>query len=218
MNYQGLILAGGRGSRMGAMCDTTPKPLLKVKGRSLLEWILMRYLAAGFKQVHIAVRYLGAKITDRFGKSYDGMSLNYIVERDALGTAGCITLLPEPAALLVSNGDLYCSLDWQKLLDYHGKGGFDATVCAYPWIVPCGVLADGGDVITERPTLMCNAGMYVLEPHIVKATMMSSAHRQDMPDLINRAKLLGSKVGTYALKAGEWIDCGTPADLERANA
>jgi NDP-sugar pyrophosphorylase family protein len=221
MNYAGLILAGGRGSRMGSLCDSTPKPLLKVKGRPILEWILRRYLEAGFGEVFIAVRYLAAKIVDRYGKSFEGVSLKYIVERDALGTAGCLTLLPKPVSLVVSNGDLYSMLAWSDLIAQHEtKNGVlpDATICAYPRVLPYGVLYRGEDVITERPTVMCNAGMYILESHVVRAAMMSSAHRQDMPDLINRIRLYGGKVNVLELMPGSWMDVGTPEDLERANA
>ncbi len=219
MKYEGLILAGGRGSRMGHLCDSTPKPLLKVKGRPLLEWILRRYHDAGFKLVHIAIRYLGAKISDRYGRDFDGMALNYIIERDALGTAGCITLLPAVAPLVVSNGDLYSSLSWEDLIDHHESGGTlpDITICAVPRVLPYGCLDIKPDVITERPTVRCNAGMYVLDAHVVRAIMTASAHRQDMPDVINRAALLGSTVSVYNLRPDEWADVGTPADLERAN-
>jgi NDP-sugar pyrophosphorylase family protein len=220
VKYQGLILAGGRGSRMGALCDSTPKPLLKVKGRPLIEWILRRYHDAGFQAVHIAIRYLGAKISDRYGRAFDGMGLNYIVERDALGTAGCITLLPEPAPLVVSNGDLYSSLAWADLIDFHevGNGTLpDITMCSVPKTLQYGCLDMSPDIITERPTVRCNAGMYVLDAHVVRAVMTASAHRQDMPDVINRAAMLGSKVAVYQLQPGEWADVGTPEDLERAN-
>lgn len=221
MKYHGLILAGGRGSRMGALCDQTPKPMLKVKGRPLIEWILRRYLAGGFTQVYIAIRYLGAKISDRYGKSFEGMNLNYIVERNALGTAGCIALLPAPAPLVVSNGDLYTDVNFKDMIEYHEHSNGilpDATVCAVPRVLPYGCLDMGDDVITERPTVRCNAGMYVLEPHVVRAAMMASAHRQDMPDLINRVKLFGGKVAVMDIPADKWCDVGTPEDLERVNA
>ncbi len=218
MNYDGFILAGGRGSRMGALTDSTPKPLLKVKGRPMIEWILKRYHSAGFRRVFVAVRYLAAKISDRYGRAYEGMDIEYLVERDELGTAGSIGLLPEPLPLVVSNGDLYTSLDFAELLDYHLEQLVDATVCAVQKTLPFGAIGLGADVITERPSVSVNAGMYVLESRIVRAAMMASAHRQDMPDLINRVKLFGGKVGIYNLKPGAWADVGTPEDLERANA
>jgi NDP-sugar pyrophosphorylase family protein len=206
---------------MGALTDSTPKPMLKVKGRPLIEWILRKYLSAGFQQVYIAIRYLGAKISDRYGKSFEGMAISYIVERNALGTAGCIALLPAPAPLVVSNGDLYSDVNFADLINFHESGNGilpDATICAVPRTLPYGVIGCGEDVITERPTVKCNAGMYVLESHVVRAAMMASAHKQDMPDLINRVKLFGGKVGVMDIPADKWCDVGTPEDLERVNA
>jgi len=221
VKYQGLILAGGRGSRMGALTESTPKPMLKVKGRPMLEWILRKYHAAGFARVFVAIRYLGAKISDRYGPDFDGMKLHYVVERNALGTAGCIGLLPEPCPLVVSNGDIYSDVNFEDLIFHHEHGNGvlpDATICAVPRTLPYGVIGCGEDVITERPTVKCNAGMYVLESHVVRAAMMASAHRQDMPDLINRVKLFGGKVSVMDICADKWADVGTPEDLERVNA
>lgn len=221
MNYEGLILAGGRGARMGDLTTLTPKPMLKVKGRPLIEWILRRYVEAKFARIHIAVRYLASKLIDRYGKSFDGVSLNWLIERDALGTAGAIGLLPGPAPLVVSNGDLYTTLAWSDLIAQHEhKNGImpDATICAVARTLPYGCLGMGADVITERPKVLCNAGMYVLESHVVKAAMMASAHKQDMPDLINRIKLFGGHVGVLELAPGEWTDVGTPEDLAKVNA
>jgi NDP-sugar pyrophosphorylase family protein len=206
---------------MGELTSATPKPMLKIKGRPIIEWILKRYHSAGFKIVHVAVRYLAAKIIDRYGKDYEGMALNYLVERDALGTAGALSLLPSPAPLVVSNGDLSCNLDWLDLIQYHEHANGiipDATICSAPWQIPFGCVDMGEDLITERPCIRLNAGMYLLESHVVKAAMMASAHKQNMPDLINRIKLFGGHVGVYELPPGSWNDVGTPADLERANA
>jgi len=207
---------------MGPLTEHTPKPLLKVKGRPLIEWILRRFHAAGFERVHVAVRYLAAKISDRYGDAFEGMALQYLVERNALGTAGCIGLIKEPAPLVVSNGDLYTDLDFKELLSWHaeGNGAFpDATVCGVRRALPYGVLGlPTGDYIQERPNVLCNAGMYVLEEHIVKAAMMTSAHKQDMPDLINRAHLYGAKIATYEMMTEKWIDIGTKVDLEKVNS
>jgi NDP-sugar pyrophosphorylase family protein len=218
MRYQGLILAGGRGSRMGDLCNLTPKPLLKVRGRPMLDWILRRYVEAKFDLVHIAIRYLGVKIQERYSKSYEGMKLNYIMERDALGTAGCMTLLPTPAPLVVSNGDLCTDLPWSDLIAHHEAQAVDATICAAPRRIEFGVIGSGQDIIEERPSVNINAGMYLLESHVVRAVMMSSAHRQDMPDVINRIRLFGGKVSVYHLQPGAWHDVGTPEDLAKVNA
>ena len=205
---------------MGDLTSTCPKPLLKVKGRPMLEWILRRYHTAGFQRVYLAVRYLATKISDRYGNAFEGMRLEYLLERNALGTAGALALLPEPLPLVVSNGDLYTDLSFTDLIDYHVSGNGiipDATITTVPRVLPYGVVGLPGDIITERPTVRCNAGMYVLEKHLVQASMMSSAHRQDMPDLINRAALYGSKIGVYNMTE-LWRDVGTPEDLEKANA
>jgi NDP-sugar pyrophosphorylase family protein len=219
VNYDGFILAGGRGLRLAPLTDTTPKPLLKVKGRPMLDWILRRYKDAGFTRVWIATRYLASKISDRYGHEFDGVKLEYLVEKDELGTAGSLALLPEPLPLCVSNGDLFTDLDFAALTKFHEAQAADATVCAAPRVLPYGVChTHAQDVIVERPTIWTNAGMYVLEKHVVRGVLMGSAHKQTMPDIINRIAHFGGKVAVYDMAVERWLDIGTPADYEKANA
>ena len=204
---------------MGTLCDNTPKPLLKIKGRPMLHWILERMRAAGVECCHLAVRYHAAKIIDRFGKEFDGMPLNYLVENDALGTAGALALLPAPAPVLVSNGDLFTDTAFSEIAQHHEQQQADATICAAHTRLPYGVIGwpSSTDVIAERPTVQTNAGMYCLSQNVVRGAMMSSAHKQNMPDLINRVAGFGGRVAVYPV-TGAWSDVAAPADLERINA
>ena len=86
-----MILAAGRGERMGSLTQNCPKPLLKVKGRCLIEWHLIKLCEAGFKNVVINVAYLSKEIIEFVGDgSKWGLNISISEEEQALETAGGI--------------------------------------------------------------------------------------------------------------------------------
>ncbi len=125
MCLKAMILAAGRGERMRPLTEHTPKPLLKVGGKSLIEYHLERLVSAGVKEVVINIAYLGNKIQGYLGDTFlsksnpSQLSIRYSVEPEPLETAGAILhalpLLGEQPFLLV-NGDVWTDFSFNDLL------------------------------------------------------------------------------------------------------
>src|SRR5881394_576618 len=119
-------MAGGRGQRLRPLTDRVPKPLLRMGSSSIVERIIGALAAAGIGDVTLTVSYKADAFQQRLGSGERlGVRLRYVREREALGTAGGLALLPEPATgpVLVMNGDIMTRLDFVRLLDYHWNRG-----------------------------------------------------------------------------------------------
>jgi dTDP-glucose pyrophosphorylase len=218
-----LVMAGGQGLRLRPITESTPKPMLRVAGRPILERIVLHLVGHGIKRISISVNYLGQVIEDHFGDGRAfGCTIDYIREERPLGTAGAIGLLAEPPAdaLVVMNGDLVTQADLGALLDLHARSGFAATVGIrrYLHTVPFGCVERDGDRIValeEKPTVErdVNTGIYAIAPAL--AARVPRGEPLGMPDLLDAALDRGEPVGAFEI-ADDWIDVGQRDQLERA--
>ena len=217
-----VILAGGLGTRLRPYTEKTPKPMLKVGGRPLLEWQITQLVRQGFRDIHISVNFHSEQIIEHFGDgSAFGCRINYLEEDLPLGTAGPLSGLPDlvqPA--LVLNGDILTQLNFTDALKYHEYHGASMTVCAkcYEFTVPFGVIEAQGNVATrvvEKPTYstLVSAGIYVVNPGA--RDFIPYGTRLDIPDLMNDLIEAGKTVSVFPIHE-EWLDVGRPADLELA--
>ncbi len=218
-----LLLAGGRGSRLGEVTRTTPKPLLTVGDKPLLAHLLDNLQTNGFSTVYIAVHHLAEQIVD-FVDAHcpPGLRAHYIDEAIPLGTAGALAELPIElsAPLLVVNGDLVTRTSFGAVMDFHHEHGKSMTIgCAqYRHEVPFGVIElNGSDVlrIVEKPPIVrfVSAGVYVLDP--IVHHMVPKGEPTDMPKLINMALEAGLAAATFPI-VEYWIDVGRPEQLAQA--
>lgn len=221
-----IIMAGGLGSRLRPLTDHTPKPLLPIGSKPVLETIIENFVAQGFFRIHLCINYKGEMIREHFGNGRRiGAEITYVEEDQRLGTAGALSLLPEvprePA--IVMNGDLLTKVDFVRLLDFHKKQGFVATMATrdYHHQIPYGVLelAQGYRIkrLVEKPTerYQVSAGIYILDPKVFRRVPNRQFH--DMPTLFERLIGDGQPVGSFPLR-DYWIDIGRLEDLERASA
>jgi len=218
-----VIMAGGRGTRLRPLTDDVPKPMLRVAGRPILERIVLHLIGFGISHVYLAVNYLASVIEDHFGDGRElGISIEYLREREPLGTAGALALLPQAPreSLLVLNGDLVTSVDVGGLLTFHGDGGYAATIGTrrYVHTVPFGTVERDGDrvrAIQEKPTISreVNTGIYVLEPTVLD--LVAAGRPMAMPDLIDAVLERGDPVGAFEVE-DDWIDVGQRDQLARA--
>lgn len=218
-----VIMAGGRGTRLGAHTDNCPKPLLPVGGKPMLEHIIERAKAEGFQHFVLAVHYLGNMIEEHFG---DGRNLQvkieYLREQSPLGTAGALGLMrtqPE-APFLVTNGDVLTDIRYGELLDFHSRHNAAATMAVrlYEWQHPFGVVKTKGvDIVgfEEKPVSRShiNAGVYVLEPDAL--SLIGKDEHCDMPTLFSRLQEQAARTIVYPMHE-PWLDVGRPDDLELA--
>jgi NDP-sugar pyrophosphorylase family protein len=170
------------------------------------------------------VHYHSEQVRAHFGDgSRWGVRIDYLEEREPLGTAGALGSLDRAKVdtpLLMMNGDLLTRLDFGQLLDYHEDHGGLATMCVreYDFQIPYGVVrGDGGQVaeITEKPVqkFFVNAGIYVLEPDILDQCRSKEA--VDMPDLLRLAMRKGGKVNMFPIHE-YWLDIGQMEEYQRA--
>jgi NDP-sugar pyrophosphorylase family protein len=220
-----VIMAGGLGTRLRPHTEDCPKPLLPVSGKPMLEHIIERAKADGFRRIVIAINYLGPMIEQHFGNGDRWqVQIEYLREKSPLGTAGAIALLdPRPEEpLLVSNGDVLTDIHYGELLDFHCRHGAAATMAVrqHEWQHPFGVVrTDGIEIVgfDEKPVARThiNAGIYVLEPSSLDA--LEVGEPCDMPTLFNRLQDRGARTIAYPMHE-PWLDVGREDDLERADA
>ena len=120
------IMAGGFGSRLKPYTETTPKPMLEVNGKPMLQHIIERAKASGFQDIALILHYLPDQIQNYFGDGSDfGVSIEYVVENEPLGTAGGLSLLKMSnknySSIIVTNGDVVGNVDYKDMLQYHQK-------------------------------------------------------------------------------------------------
>jgi NDP-sugar pyrophosphorylase family protein len=223
-----VVMAGGRGTRLGDLTKDTPKPLMTVAGRSILEWIVLGLVGDGVREIYVSVNYLADQIEEHLGDgSRLGCVVRYLREDPdlPLGTAGSLTLLRTQRPdlehpVLVMNGDLMVEFDAGDLLDAHRRTGAAVTVATrtYQHEVPFGVLkTEDGRVtgVTEKPTLSfdINAAVYAVEPRAL--AWLPTGVASTMPELVETCLERGEPVTAWPIHS-EWIDVGTPTDLARA--
>lgn len=220
-----VVMVGGRGERLRPLTDSVPKPLLEIGDRPIVERILGNLATAGIRDVWLTVNYLAHAFEDAIGDgSRLGLRVRYVHEREPLGTAGALSLLPADeisGPLVVTNGDLVTDLDFRALLDEHSARGSALTVCGveHDTQVLYGVLRTDGDAllgIDEKPvrTDLVSAGMYVVEPDLL--AMVPGGRVFGMPDLIDRALAAGRPVGVHRVE-GDWYDIGNHDEFHRVS-
>lgn len=219
-----FIMAGGFGTRLRPLTDDTPKPMLKVGDKPMLEILLLNFIRCGFKNFYISTHYLPKVIRDYFGDgSKWDVNITYVHEDEPLGTGGALGLLPNSTPnlpLLMINGDVLTNVDFERVLDFHDTNNGVATMCVreYDYQIPYGVIVGDGERIVsmeEKPIqrFFVNAGIYVVEPLIFKN--VSKNRRVDMPTLLQ--SYLDNEQDVCMFPIHEyWLDIGRMEDFKRA--
>jgi dTDP-glucose pyrophosphorylase len=219
-----VLMAGGLGTRLGSLTADTPKPMLKVGGKPVLETIIENFRHFGFRKFYIAVNFKADVIQSHFGdgSAWD-VEIAYLQEQERLGTAGALGLLPErpTAPIFVMNGDLLTKVNFQHLLDFHLEQKANATMCIreYNLQVPYGVVRTQGLRflgIDEKPVqkFFVNSGVYVLGPEALDRLPPGAS---DMTALFGTLAEEGFKVCAFPMRE-YWLDIGHTDDFNRANS
>ncbi len=219
---QAVIMAGGVGSRLHPLTEQTPKPMLPVGDRPLMEVIIEQLREVGIHRVNVTTHHQPEKISRHFGDGRKfGIELTYVAEERPLGTAGALGLMKPPEeTILVINGDILTRVDFRAMLAYHREHQADLTMAVrqYDIEVPYGVVECEGQAvrkISEKPVLgfFVNAGIYLLEPAVHR--YIPNGQRFDMTDLVQR--LLDERRPVVSFPIREyWLDIGEHAQYEQA--
>ena len=177
LSIPAVVMAGGVGTRLHPLTENTPKPLLPVGGKSILERIVEGLCRHGICDIWLAIHYHAEQIQTHFGDGRKwGIQIRYIHEETPLGTAGALSLLPErfTTPFLLMNGDLLTRLNYHSLYQFHVDVDALMTVCVKESDVrvPYGVVeVENGLVwnLVEKPTdrFFINAGIYILAPQLL---------------------------------------------------
>jgi len=219
-----VLMAGGLGTRLSPLTDTTPKPMLHVGNKPILETIIENFAKYGYTDIVLSVGYKSHIIEEYFGNgSGFGVKIKYIHEVKRMGTAGALTLLrnelTEP--FFVMNGDLLTNINFQRMHDHHLSHDAVATMAVreYDFQVPYGVVnIDGSRIVSieEKPThkFFVSAGIYMLSPQSLEHVPDDEFF--DMPTLFE--KLIAENGNAISFPIREyWLDIGRMSDYERAN-
>ena len=226
-----VVLVGGEGTRLRPLTLTTPKQMLPVGGRPMLERVLEALAVHDVDEVVLSLGYR----PDAFVEAYPdgkcaGVRLHYAVEAEPLDTAGAISFAARHAGVdetfVVVNGDVLTNLDVTALVAFHTDRRAEATIALTPVADPSafGVVSTDttGRVVAfiekpasgEAPTNLINAGTYVLEPSVldrIPTGRKVSVERETFPALVSEGRL-------FALASdADWVDAGTPATYLAAN-
>ena len=219
-----VIMAGGKGTRLWPHTEHCPKPMLPVDGKPMLEILLEQCIASGFRKFYLSVNYLKEQIIEYFGNGKAwGVSIDYLVEDEPLGTAGSLRLLPDSVqeSFLGMNGDVLTRLNPSQLLRFHVDHEAAGTLCVREHIttVPFGVVQTKGIELAgfeEKPShrQLVNAGVYVLNPQLLP--LLPPHQATDMPTLLQSAQKAGHRIAVCPIHE-YWIDVGRPETFRQAH-
>lgn len=219
-----VLMVGGLGSRLRPLTEETPKPMLKVGNKPILQTIVEKFAEYGFREVVMCVNYKSHIIQDYFGDgSTFGITISYIFEEERMGTAGALSLLKalpnDP--FFVMNGDLLTNVNFEHLRNYHMSQNAMATMCVreYDFQVPYGVVHMEGNAILsiqEKPLhkFYVSAGIYMLNPEVIQHIPLEQFY--DMPTLFETLIQQQQKAISFPIRE-YWLDIGQMEEYERAN-
>lgn len=213
-----VIMVGGYGKRLRPFTTRTPKPMIKVSNKPILEFVIMNAKNSGFNNFILCTHYKHEKIKAYFedGKKL-GVKIRYIRERKPLGTAGSIKKIKSKYPLVIINGDIITNINFKNLIEYHNKNYSYATMVTrnYEQANPFGVvkLVNNKIINLEEKKIekvSINAGIYVLNPSVKK--IISGYY--DMTDLFLNLIKRKKKVLAFPLYEN-WLDIGTKDSLKK---
>lgn len=218
-----LIMAGGRGERLKPLTDTTPKPLLKIGDKPIIEHNIDRLASFGIDDVWLSVRYLGNQLEDYFGDgSNKGIRVKYVWENEPLGTAGALGLIDDFVHdyILMMNSDLLTNIDFEDLFLFFEENQADFVVACIPYQVnvPYAVMETVDNIVKgfkEKPTFThySNAGIYLMKKEVIDFIPKNqSFNATDLMELLINNK---RKVVAYPM-VGYWLDIGKHEDFKKA--
>lgn len=219
-----ILMAGGRGERLRPLTLNTPKPLLPVAGKPIIDHNIDALAACGIKNIYVTVNYLHHLIEQHF-RQYQpaGTTITCVKEPRPLGTFGSIGLVKNLSApnILIMNSDLLTDIDFEEMYRQHKKADADITIAAIPYnvSVPYAILQTNGHQCTglqEKPTFnyLANAGVYIVKHSLLDT--ITGEERLDATDFIEQTLAQkNKKIITYPIK-GTWIDIGSPDDYRAA--
>ncbi len=216
LNLPVVIMAGGKGTRLKPLTNVIPKPLIPYEDKTITEYIIDKFMAAGCKEFILSTNYKAEFIRFYFDqveeKDYE---LSFITEPEPLGTIGSLYLLKDiiKSSFFVTNCDILIDQDLNEIYDFHRKNNNEITIIsAIKQInIPYGTLTvENGQLIDiqEKPDIVynINTGLYIFEPHILNE--IPSNEYTDINHLFSSITNRNGKIGVFPINEGSWKDIG----------
>jgi dTDP-glucose pyrophosphorylase/predicted transcriptional regulator len=222
-----VLMVGGLGTRLRPLTNDTPKPMLHVGGKPILQTIVEKFSNYGFINIVMCIGYKSDIIQNYFGDgSKFGVKIEYILEEKRMGTAGALSLLSKDnrstEPFFVMNGDLLTNVNFENLLEFHLANKSVATMCVreYDFQVPYGVVnIENGKIrqIEEKPIhkFFVSAGIYMLDTECID--IIPEGKFYDMPTLFEELINMQKTAISFPLRE-YWLDIGRIEEYERANS
>lgn len=222
INYPVVIMAGGLGTRLYPYTKILPKPLIPIGEIPIAEHIINRFNEYGIEQFHLIVNHKKNMIKAYFNEIQKEYIVNYIDEDKPLGTGGGLSLLKGQinTTFILTNCDILIEEDYEKIVSYHKKeNNLITMVCSLKNIqIPYGVIEIGefGEIegMKEKPKLsfFTNTGMYIVEAKVINELEVNQSI--GFPDIIEKYKRAGEKIGVYPISENAWLDMGQIDEME----
>ena len=217
-----VLMAGGKGERLRPLTENTPKPLLKVGKKCIIDHNVDRLMAYGINHVNVTVNYLGEQLEEHYAEPKNGVQVRTFREPKYLGTIGSIKFVDTfyNDTILVMNSDLFTNIDYEDFFLHFKLHNAEMSVAAVPYDVsiPYGILElEGRNIkgLLEKPkyNYYVNAGIYLIQKSVLSEIPENEFF--NATDLIEKLIVKGKSVIRYPLD-GTWIDIGQYSELEKA--
>ncbi len=218
-----IIMAGGRGTRLKPLTDNTPKPLLKVADKPIIEHNIDRLISYGIDDFWLSINYLGDQLIEYFknGES-KGVQIEYVTEDKPLGTVGAVRTIKnlQHDTVLITNSDILTNLDYEDFYQDFIQSDADLSVVTIPYevLIPYAVLETEKERVKsfkEKPTYTyySNGGIYLIRKELLNLIPENEFYNATdlMEELIKQSK----NIKSYPLR-GYWLDIGKHEDYKRA--
>lgn len=218
-----VLMAGGKGERLRPLTEKTPKPLLPVGDKAIIDHNVDRLISYGIKHINVTVNYLKEQIEEHYQETRNGVQVQTVREPTYLGTIGSIKFVENfyNDTILVMNSDLFTNIDYEDFFLHFQQHDAEMSVAAIPYDVsiPYGILdLDGRNIqgLLEKPkyTYYANAGIYLIKRKALDEIPADTFF--NATDLVEKLIAEGKKVIRYPLN-GTWIDIGNPQEYQKAN-
>lgn len=219
-----VLMAGGKGERLRPLTEKTPKPLLKVGDKAIIDHNIDRLISYGVQHISVTVNYLKEQLEEHFAEPHCGVQVQTVREPKFLGTIGSIKFVENffNDTVLVMNSDLFTNINYEDFYLHFKEHDADMSVVAVPYTVniPYGILdlEERRNIkgLIEKPTYdyYANAGIY-----LIKRSALAFIPEDvffNATDLIETLIANNRKVIRFPLN-GTWIDIGNPQEYKRAN-
>lgn len=217
-----VLMAGGKGERLRPLTETTPKPLLKVGTKCIIDYNVDHLISYGVRHLSVTVNYLKEQLEEHFAKPRGNVQVKMVREPKFLGTIGSIRFVENfyNDTVLLMNSDLFTNIDYEDFFLHFKEYDADMSIVAVPYTisVPYGIFELDGHIIKgvlEKPTYnyYANAGIYLIKRELLN--LIPKGKFLNATDFIDMLMKENCKIIRYPLNS-TWIDIGNPQEYQKA--